>query len=86
MPWYVVRQYYDIELPGTPIELWRSGELWEHVNAAEGAKVEVLEGDIYIDGEPRRPDPGAARARPLTVAESREFTRRTMAEPDDSGG
>jgi hypothetical protein len=51
--WYVVHQSYLIELPDKPFNLWVSGELWDHVNAAEGAKVEIINGEIVIEGPPR---------------------------------
>ncbi|WUH97160.1 hypothetical protein OHR68_26940 [Spirillospora sp. NBC_00431] len=54
MAYYVVQQFYCIELPDKPINLWRSGELWDLVSAEEGAKVEVFGGDlISIQGAPR---------------------------------
>jgi hypothetical protein len=64
MKYHVVTQSYEIELPDTPYSLWCSGELWEYVNAADGAKVEVIGGEIHIEGPPRRPDPQSAAATP----------------------
>ena len=83
MDWYVVRQAYDIELPDTPYNLWVSGDLWDYVNATEGAKVEVIGGEVRIDGEPRRPDPDSPRARTYTLREAREYSLRMAEEWKD---
>jgi hypothetical protein len=64
MAYYLVRQFYCIELPDKPINLWQSGELWEYVNAEEGAKVEIIGGNICIDGAPRPPIQESPRAEP----------------------
>ncbi|MFI0452620.1 hypothetical protein [Actinomadura sp. 6N118] len=78
--WYVVRQAYEIELPDTPYNLWCSGELWDHVNAEEGAKVEVIGGEVCIDGAPRPPLPDSPRARHRTVQEVWEENERLREE------
>ncbi|GAA2122328.1 hypothetical protein [Actinomadura napierensis] len=72
MGYYVVHQFYCIDLPDTPYNLARTHELWDYVNAEEGAKVEVFKNLISIDGAPRPPTPDSPRARPWTLRQAME--------------
>lgn len=72
MGYYVVHQFYYIELPDTPYNLARSHKLWDYVNAEEGAKVEVFKNLVSIDGAPRPPIPDSPRAKPRTIRQAME--------------
>lgn len=70
--YFVVHQFYCIELPDTPYNLARTHKLWDYVNAEEGAKVEVCKNLISIEGAPRPPIPDSPRARPRTLRQAYE--------------
>lgn len=72
MGYYVVHQFYCIQLPDTPHNLWRTHKLWDYVNAEECAKVEVFKNLISIDGAPRPPIPDSPRAKPRTLRQAME--------------
>lgn len=72
MGYYVVHQFYYVELPDTPFNLARTHKLWDYVNAEEGAKVEVFKDLISIDGAPRPPIPDSPRAKPRTLRQAYE--------------
>ncbi|TDC71044.1 hypothetical protein E1200_03365 [Actinomadura sp. GC306] len=73
--YYVVHQFYCIDLPDTPYNLARSLELWDYINAEEGAKVEVYNNVISIEGAPRPPIPDSPRAKPRTLRQAMEEMR-----------
>ncbi|MFB4297026.1 hypothetical protein [Actinomadura sp. NTSP31] len=80
MGYYVVHQFYCIDLPDTPYNLARTHKLWDYVNAEEGAKVEVAKNLISIDGAPRPPIPDSPRARPRTLRQAMEEMEALKAE------
>ncbi|OLT18238.1 hypothetical protein BJF79_17405 [Actinomadura sp. CNU-125] len=52
MGYYVVHHDYEIELPEKPIDLWCKDELWKYVKVEQGAKIEILRGEIHVQGAP----------------------------------
>ncbi|QFG25095.1 hypothetical protein [Actinomadura sp. WMMB 499] len=52
MPYHVVHHDYEIELPEDPFDLWCKDELWKYIGVEKGAKIEVIGGEIRVQGAP----------------------------------
>ncbi|OLT18239.1 hypothetical protein BJF79_17410 [Actinomadura sp. CNU-125] len=64
------------DLPDTPYNLWVRGELDEYIDAPEGSRVEIIEGEIVVS-----PAPTLAHGTPIRYI-TRAFERAKFDDPD----